>query len=224
MKSTPTHEIASGATDRWLHFSARDVVDVEQTGLVQADFTVYTTRNGKPAVEDASPTIEEVDATNMPGLYRYLANYNNTLDVGHAIEELVIEFAHASIVTTREIITLTSPHGDESVPVPELIINTDTDNETLTVPVYDTDGRTKKTISTYDTFTLLVAAVDGSRSKELTGGSANASGTDIDYALDVNDFKPHGLWRVVPRAQKTSGTLDYRGPMVLLKVEDQTKP
>ena len=61
--------IPSGVVDQVLYFVGVDATDftTRETGL--SSFTVYWSRNGSTPAADASVTIAECHATNMPGVY-----------------------------------------------------------------------------------------------------------------------------------------------------------
>ena len=72
--------IASGVTDQFVYFGAG------QIGL--SSFTVYRSRNGAAAVAMTTPTINETDSTNMPGVYELLLDEDTTIDAGNVTEQM----------------------------------------------------------------------------------------------------------------------------------------
>ncbi|TGS78419.1 hypothetical protein EN821_36990, partial [Mesorhizobium sp. M2D.F.Ca.ET.178.01.1.1] len=64
--------IPSGKTDQAIYFVAVASTDLKtrKTGL--SSFTVYRSRNGGTATVYTTPTITELSAANMPGVYSLL--------------------------------------------------------------------------------------------------------------------------------------------------------
>ena len=88
--------VPSGVTDQYIYFLAVDVTDMRtrETGL--SGFAVYRSRNGAAAVL-MTPTLTEIDATNMPGLYRLLLDEDMTIDTGDDSQEMCFHVTHASM-------------------------------------------------------------------------------------------------------------------------------
>lgn len=84
--------IPSGVTDQHVYFVAT-LAGTAVTGL--SGFTVYRTRNGAAAAAMTTPTVNEVDATNMPGLYELLLDEDMTIGSGNDSEHMVF-YATAS--------------------------------------------------------------------------------------------------------------------------------
>lgn len=101
--------IPSGTTDQYVYFVAVDATDftTRETGL--ASFTVYRSRNGGAAAAFTTPTINEVDATNMPGVYELLVDEDTTIGAGNTEEELVLHITHAGMAPVTRAITLFRP-------------------------------------------------------------------------------------------------------------------
>ena len=96
--------IPSGVTDQVINFVAVDSTDLEtrETGLTS--FTVYRDRNGGGATAMTTPTVTEVDATNMPGVYKLLCDEDMTVGAGNDSEEMVYHITQASMApVTRTI-------------------------------------------------------------------------------------------------------------------------
>lgn len=120
--------IPSGVTDQYIYFVAVDATDftTRETGL--SSFTVYRSRNGAAAAAFTTPTINEVDATNMPGVYELLLDEDMTIDAGDDSQEVCLHITHAGmapVTRTFELYrikltagqTLTVSGGDASVDV-----------------------------------------------------------------------------------------------------------
>lgn len=95
--------IPSGSTDRYIYFVAVDATDksTRETGL--SSFTVYRTRNNGAAVAMTTPTVNEINATNMPGLYALLINEDTTIGAGNDSEAMAVHITQANMApVTRE--------------------------------------------------------------------------------------------------------------------------
>ena len=70
--------IPSGVTDQYVYFVAVDSTDLKtrETGLTT--FTVYRSRDGAASAVMTTPTINETDTTNMPGVYELLLDEDMT--------------------------------------------------------------------------------------------------------------------------------------------------
>ena len=96
--------IKSGSTTEYVYFVAVDATDLKtrETGLTT--FTVYRSRNGAAAAAMTTPTVNEVDATNMPGVYELLVDEDTTLGAGNDSEEMVFHITQASMApVTRSV-------------------------------------------------------------------------------------------------------------------------
>lgn len=80
----------SGRTDQYLYFKAVDETDLKtpETGLT--GFTVYRSRNGGSATAFTTPTVSEISAANMPGIYALLLDEDMTITTGSLTEDMVI--------------------------------------------------------------------------------------------------------------------------------------
>jgi hypothetical protein len=72
-------QILNGVTDEYVYF---------EMAPGQSSFTVYGARDGGSAAAFTTPTVAEVDATNMPGQYRLLVDEQTTMTAGNLTEEL----------------------------------------------------------------------------------------------------------------------------------------
>ena len=86
--------IPSGVTDQYIYFVAVDATDLKtrETGL--SGFTVYRSRNGAAAAAMTTPTVNEVDSTNMPGVYELLLDEDMTIGSGNDSEEMCFHITH----------------------------------------------------------------------------------------------------------------------------------
>ena len=101
--------IPSGVTDQVIYFVAVDSTDftTRETGL--SSFTVYWSRNGSTPAADASVTVSESDATNMPGVYEYTVTEGTTIDAGDDSQEYVLHITHASMAPVTRTIEIYRP-------------------------------------------------------------------------------------------------------------------
>ena len=101
--------IPSGVTDQVIYFVAVDSTDLKtrETGL--SSFTVYRTRDGSTAAAYTTPTVTEVDATNMPGVYKLLLDEDTTIASGNQSEEYCVHITQASMAPVTRTIELYRP-------------------------------------------------------------------------------------------------------------------
>ena len=101
--------IPSGVTDQFVYFVAVDDTDFvsRETGL--SSFTVYRSRNGAAASVMTTPTINETDVTNMPGVYELLLDEDMTIGSGNDSEEMAFHITHAGMAPVTRTIELYRP-------------------------------------------------------------------------------------------------------------------
>lgn len=101
--------IPSGVTDQYIYFVAVDPTDftTRETGLTT--FTVYRARNGAAAAVMTPPTIAEVDATNMPGVYTLLLDEDMTIEASNDSEQMIFHITQASMAPVSTSIELYRP-------------------------------------------------------------------------------------------------------------------
>lgn len=99
----------SGITDQYIYFVAVDATDyvTRETGL--STWTVYRSRNGAAAVAYTTPTISEISAANMPGVYALLLDEDMTIDAGDDSQEIVYHITHAGMAPVTRTIELYRP-------------------------------------------------------------------------------------------------------------------
>ena len=100
--------IPSGTTDQYIYFVAVDETDftTRETGL--SSFTVYRSRDGGAAAAMTTPTINETDATNMPGVYELLLDEDMTIGASNESEEMSFHITHAGMAPVTRTIELYS--------------------------------------------------------------------------------------------------------------------
>lgn len=119
----------SGVTDQYLYFVAVDATDLttRETGLTS--FTVYRIRNAANSpVAYTTPTITEVSAANMPGVYSILLDEDMTITSGDQSNAVCLHITQAAMapvtllyelyrpdVTAGETLTVASGVGQSSV-------------------------------------------------------------------------------------------------------------
>lgn len=101
--------LPSGVTDQYIYFVAVDATDLKtrETGL--SSFTVYRSRNGAAAAAMTTPTINETDASNMPGVYELLLDEDTTIDSGDDSQEIVYHITQASMSPVTRVVELYRP-------------------------------------------------------------------------------------------------------------------
>jgi hypothetical protein len=144
-------KIPSGSVNRYVYFVAVDPTDykTKETGL--SAFTVVFSRNGSADTTMTTPTIVEVDAATMPGVYALLLDEGTTLTAGNDSEEVCYYItedssAMASVTRTIELYrlqneaegnvyqTLAEAYIDALETTLTAVLLTDTNTEGSTVP------------------------------------------------------------------------------------------
>ena len=99
----------SGTVDQYIYFIGVDATDfaTRETGL--STFTVYRSRNGGAPAAMTTPTINETDGTNMPGVYELLLDEDMTIDAGDDSQEMVFHITHAGMAPVTRTIELYRP-------------------------------------------------------------------------------------------------------------------
>jgi len=96
--------IPSGVTDQYIYFVAVDATDLKtrETGL--SGFTVYRSRNGAAAAAMTTPTVNETDSANMPGVYELLCDEDMSIAAGNDSEEMVYHITVAGMAPVTRVI------------------------------------------------------------------------------------------------------------------------
>ena len=102
-------DIVSGNTTTYLYFIAVDPTDLRtrETGLT--GFTVVASRNGAADFTYTTPTVVEIDATTMPGLYAVLVDEDTDITAGFDTQEAALHITQASMEPVTEVYTLVRP-------------------------------------------------------------------------------------------------------------------
>ncbi len=129
--------VPSGKTDKYIYFVAVDSTDftTRETGL--SSFTVYRSRNGAAAVAMTTPTINEVDATNLPGVYELLVDEDTTITTGSESEEMVLHITHAGMAPVTR--TVEIYEAKSFATVEQMRIEMDSNSTQLAAIVGDTN-------------------------------------------------------------------------------------
>ena len=101
--------IASGDTSRKIAFVAVDATDyaTRETGLTT--FTVYRSRDGGTATAMTTPTVAELDATNMPGVYVLTLDEDMTVTASVDSEEMTFHITATGMAPVTRTIELYRP-------------------------------------------------------------------------------------------------------------------
>lgn len=199
--------IASGVTDQYIYFVAVDATDLNsrETGL--SSFTVYRSRNGAASSVMTTPTINETDATNMPGVYELLLDEDMTIDAGDDTQEMAFHITHAGMSPVTRVIELYRPKItagntlDVTATGAAGIDWGNVENPTTSVDLSATDIQLCDTITTYtgntvqtgDSFARLGAPAGASVSADVAAVKTETAailvdtGTTLDGKIDTID-------------------------------------
>ena len=103
--------IPSGKVDQSIYFVAVDSVDftTRKTGLTA--FTVYRSRNAAAAAVYTTPTIVELSAANMPGVYALLIDEDTTIGANSFSEEYAMHITCSTMAPVTRSIELYAQDG-----------------------------------------------------------------------------------------------------------------
>lgn len=183
----------SGVTDQYIYFMAVDSTDyvTPETGL--SSFTVRRSRNGGASAAYTTPTINETDSSNMPGVYELLLDEDMTLDAGDHSQEVCLRITQASMapVTLKFEIYCPDVTAGETVGVSSGAVSNVTTTATATA-VTTVNGLAANTITAAaaasDFGTEVGTAVWASGTRTLTAGTniALAKGTGVTGFNDLS--------------------------------------
>ena len=170
--------IASGITDQGFYFVGVDATDftTRETGL--SSFTVVRSRNGAADVTMTTPTITQIDATTMPGVYWLLCDEDTTLDAGDDEQEQAYHITHAGMAPVTNIIaifrpkitageTVTAASGSANAAVQSIVANAITAASIASDAITDAKVASDVTIASV---TGAVGSVTGSIGSVAVGG------------------------------------------------------
>ena len=160
--------IPSGKTDQLIFFVAVDSTDLKtrKTGL--SGFTVYRSRNGGAATIYTTPTVAELSAANMPGVYSLAIDEDTTIAAGSDSEEYCVHITVATMAPVTRVI--------------ELYRRDTTSGQTLTVATGTADANVTKLLGT----AWLAPAVAGTPDINVKSFTNNAITTVAFTAGAVN--------------------------------------
>lgn len=98
--------IPSGKTDCLIYFVAVDSTDLKTREMGLGSFTVYRSRNGGAATVYTTPTVAELSAANMPGVYALTIDEDTTIASTSDSEEMVLHITQASMAPVTRTIEL----------------------------------------------------------------------------------------------------------------------
>ena len=101
--------IPSGVTDQYIYFVAVNSTDLKTRVTGLSTFTVYRSRNGGVATAMTTPTVNETDSTNMPGVYELLVDEDTTLDSGDDSQEMVFHITATGMAPVTRTIEIYRP-------------------------------------------------------------------------------------------------------------------
>lgn len=107
--------IPSGSTNRYIYFVAVDATDLKTRETSLTGWTVYASLNGGTAGAFTTPTVNETDSTNMPGVYELLLDEYTTLTAGRDTEELClhIEDGSSAMAPVTRVVEIYRPETTE---------------------------------------------------------------------------------------------------------------
>lgn len=101
--------IPSGKTDVYLYFVAVDATDLKTRETALSGFTVYRSRNNGAATAYTTPTVAELSAANMPGVYALLIDEDTTITAGADSEEVCVHITQAAMAPVTRTFELYRP-------------------------------------------------------------------------------------------------------------------
>lgn len=97
--------IPSGKTDQLIFFVAISTTDgSRKTGL--SSFTVYRSRNGGAATVYTTPTVAELSAANMPGVYALTIDEDTTIASSSDSEEMALHITATGMMPVTRVVEL----------------------------------------------------------------------------------------------------------------------
>lgn len=220
--------IPSGKTDVYLYFVAVDSTDLKtrETGL--SSFTVYRSRNGAAEVAYTTPTITEIDTTNMPGVYALLIDEDTTITSGADSEEVCVHITQASmapvtrtfelyrpIITSGQTITVANGAADADIErIQGTVVSTPATAGILDVNVknIDNDAASASGTVTFPNATLasttnitagtITTATNVTTVNGLAANVITAAATAADFGTEVAS----AVWDTDATGHQTQGT------------------
>lgn len=202
-------KIQSGSITNYVYFVAVDATDLKtrETGL--SSFTVYRSRNGTAAAAMTTPTINEVDPSNMPGVYELLLDEDTTAT--EAFEELVFHITHAGMAPVTRTVEIHLISAADTTKISG--DSTAADNLELD---YDGTGYNKlnSTIGTTTTNTDMVSVSDVLTTQMTEAYAADGTSPTLAQALfniqqTLGDFSITGTTITVKKLDGATTAMTY---------------
>lgn len=175
--------IPSAVTDQYIYFVAVDATDLKtrETGL--ATWTVYRSRDGAASAVFTTPTINETDVTNMPGVYELLLDEDMTIAAGNDSEEFCVHITHAGMAPVTRVFELYRPKFTAGATLAVTDIVSSGAITTLTGAVVNVDlvdtltTYTGNTVQTGDSFARIGVAGAGLTNIDLPNQTMDITGS-----------------------------------------------
>ena len=169
--------MVSGITDQYIYFVAVDATDftTRETGLT--GFTVYRSRDGGVAAAMTTPTINETDATNMPGVYELLLDEDMTIGAGNDSEEMVFHITVAGMAPVTRTIELY--RAKTTVGTTATVVGTSINSNMITT------GSGAISLASFQANSITASALAADAVTEIQAGLATAAAlTTVDTVVD----------------------------------------
>jgi len=212
--------IPSGSTDRKIGFVAVDSTDLKtrETGLTT--FTVYRSRNGGVATAMTTPTVAELDATNMPGVYTLLLDEDTTLTAGNDSEEMILHISQASMAPVTRTVEIYRPETTEGNTLDVTSTGAagvdwgNVENQSTSVTLSGTTvGTTTTNTDMVGTDNALLAASAptnfGDLAITLTTGKVTVGTNDDKTGYALSAAGVDAIWDEAQSGHTTAGTFGY---------------
>jgi len=172
--------IASGDTTKYIYFVAVDDTDfaTRETGL--SSFTVYRSRDGGAAAAMTTPTINEVDASNMPGVYELLVDEDTTIGAGHDTEEMVFHITATGMAPVTRTVEIYRPKFTEGSTLTLAGINAECDTA-----ISDASLATSAALATVDANVDAILTDTGTTLPAQITGLNDLSAADVRTAVGL---------------------------------------
>jgi hypothetical protein len=109
-------KIVAGSTDRYIYFIGKDsATNDRKTGLT--GFAVYSSVDGDPPVSWTTPTVNETDSTNMPGVYELLVDEDTSIASDHDSEEMSLHITASGMKPVTRIVDLYRVKATEGITI-----------------------------------------------------------------------------------------------------------
>lgn len=205
--------IASGDVTKYAYFVAVDDTDfvTRETGF--SSFTVYRSRNGGASSVMTTPTINETDTTNMPGVYELLLDEDMTIDGGDETQEMAFHITHAGMAPVTRTVELFRPQPDPTVGAGGISVTAESFTAAGAEPETNTYTSTVEEDGTYHIVEDDATSTDVYYQFDIGGGGVPQSATWTGYAQSNGDtYTVHfynwggAAWEQVASIDASNGT------------------